>query len=59
MYGPQVAILLMYRSHDMRRIDFPQVDGQRDPRVWGVTTLTNNIGIFFILATMLIIRFVV
>ena len=33
MYGPDVTILLMYGSHDMRHIGFPQVDGgQRDPR---------------------------
>ena len=33
MYGPDVAILLMYGSHDMRHTGFPQVDGgQRDPR---------------------------
>ena len=34
MYGPDVTILLIYGSHDMRHISFPQVDGgQRDPRV--------------------------
>ena len=33
MYGPDVAILLMYGSHNMRHIGFQQVDGgQRDPR---------------------------
>ena len=33
MYGSDVAILLMYGSHDMRHTCFPQVDGgQRDPR---------------------------
>ena len=38
MYGPDVVILLMYGSHDMRHADFPQVDGgQRDPLEWGVT----------------------
>ena len=32
MYGPDVAILLMYRSHDMRHTGFRQVDdGQQDP----------------------------
>ena len=32
MYGPDVAILLTYGSHDMRHTGFPQVDGgQRDP----------------------------
>ena len=35
MYGPDVAILLMYGSHDMKH-RFLQVDGgQRDPRVLG------------------------
>ena len=38
MYGPNVAILLMYGSQDMRHAGFPQVDGgQRDPRERGVT----------------------
>ena len=33
MYGPDVAILLTYGSHDMRHTGFPQVDGgQQDPR---------------------------
>ena len=33
MYGPDVAILLTYGSHDMRHTGFSQVDGgQRDPR---------------------------
>ena len=33
MYGPNMAILLMYGSHDMRH-RFSQVDsGQRDPQV--------------------------
>ena len=27
MYGPDVAILLMYGSHNMRHTSFPQVDG--------------------------------
>ena len=27
MYDPMWAFLLMYGSHDMRRIGFPQVDG--------------------------------
>ena len=33
MYGPDVAFLLMYGSHDMRHIGFSQVDGggQQDP----------------------------
>ena len=36
MYGPDVAILLMYGSHDMRHTGFPQVDGGlRDPREMG------------------------
>ena len=36
MYGPNVVILLMYKSHDMRHTGFPQVDGgQRDPREMG------------------------
>ena len=36
MYGPNVAILLMYESHDMRHTGFSQVDGgQRDPREMG------------------------
>ena len=39
MYGPEVVILLMYRSHDMRHTGFTQVDGgQWDPRDRGVTT---------------------
>ena len=39
MYEPDVAILLMYGSHDMRHTGFPQVDGgQRDPQDRGVTT---------------------
>ena len=36
MYGPDVAILLMYGSHYMRHTGSPQVDGgQRDPREMG------------------------
>ena len=36
MYGPDVAILLMYGSHDIRHTGFLQVDsGQRDPRDLG------------------------
>ena len=36
MYGPDVAILLKYESHDTRHTGFPQVDGgQRDPRRMG------------------------
>ena len=36
MCGPDVAILPMYGSHDMRHTGFPQVDGgQRDPREMG------------------------
>ena len=36
MYGLDVAILLLYGSHDMRHIGFPQVNGgQRDPREMG------------------------
>ena len=32
--GPNWVILLMYKSHEMRHIGFPQVDGgQRDPWV--------------------------
>ena len=27
MYGPTWPFLLMYGSHDMRHIGFPQVDG--------------------------------
>ena len=38
MYGPKWSFLLMYGSHDMRHIGFPQVDGgQRTPEIWGVT----------------------
>ena len=34
--GPKWPLLLMYGSHDMRHIGFPQVDsGQRDPRNLG------------------------
>ena len=36
MYGPDVTILLMYESHDMRHTSFPQVDGgQQVPREMG------------------------
>ena len=36
MYGPNMAILLMYESRDMRHTGFPQVDGgQRDPQEMG------------------------
>ena len=36
MYGPDVAISLMYGSHDMRHTWFPKVDGgKRDPRFLG------------------------
>ena len=36
MYGPNVAILLIYGSYDMRHTGFPQVDGdQRDPQEMG------------------------
>ena len=36
MYGPDVAILLIYGSHDMRHTGFLQIDGgQRDPREMG------------------------
>ena len=37
MYGPDVAILLMYGSHHMRHTGFPKVDdGQWDPREMGL-----------------------
>ena len=36
MYGPDMTILLMYGSHDMRHIGFSHVDGgQRNPREMG------------------------
>ena len=36
MYGADVAILLMYGSHNMRHTGFRQVDGdQWDPREMG------------------------
>ena len=36
MCGPIWPFLLMYGSHDMRHIGFPQVDdSQRDPRKMG------------------------
>ena len=36
MYRPMWPFLLIYGSHDMRNIGFPQVDGgQRDPRELG------------------------
>ena len=38
MYGPDVTILLMYGSHDMRHTGFSQVDcGQQDPRENGAS----------------------
>ena len=40
MYGPHVAILLMFVSRNTRRVDFRRLTGsQRTPRVWGVTIL--------------------
>ena len=40
MYGPYVAILLRYASHDTRRVDFRGLtSSQRTPRVWGVTEI--------------------
>ena len=36
MYGPDVAILLMYGSHGYETHRFPQINGgQRDPRDLG------------------------
>ena len=38
MYGPDVAILLMYRSHDMRHIGFCRLMVVNGPLgFWGVT----------------------
>ena len=38
MYGPDVAILLMYESHDMRHTGFRKLTVvNRTPRNWGVT----------------------
>ena len=38
MYGPHVAILLIFVSRNTRRVDFRGLTGsQRTPRVWGVT----------------------
>ena len=38
MYGPDVAILLMYRSHDMRHTGFHGLTVvNRTPGNWGVT----------------------
>ena len=44
MYGPNVTILFMYGSHDMRHTCFLQVDGgQRDPWDLGHHTFTSVI----------------
>ena len=46
MYAIDIAILLMYGSHDMRHTDFPQVDGgQQDPREIGFTTWYQSLGL--------------
>ena len=46
MYGPDVVILLIYGSHDVRHVDFPQVDGgQQTPGFWGVTTWYQSLGL--------------
>ena len=38
MCRPKWQFLHMYRSHDMRHVDFHGLTGsQRTPRVWGVT----------------------
>ena len=40
MYGPDVAILLTYKSHDMRHTGFPQVDGgQTRPPGFGASQI--------------------
>ena len=45
MYGPDMAILLMYGSHDMRHKGFPQVDGgKRDPREMGHHSMCEGVG---------------
>ena len=44
MYGPDVAILFIYGSHDVRHIGFPQVDGgQRDLREMGRHIFVGNL----------------
>ena len=41
--GPTWPFLLMYGSHGMRHIGFPQVNGgQRDPRDRGVSRVVNR-----------------
>ena len=43
MYEPDMAILLMYGSHDMRHTGFPHVDdGLRDPRDMGCHSLVSE-----------------
>ena len=65
MYGPHVAILLMFVSRNTRRVDFRRLTGsQRTPRVWGVTILPlfRNLDFFIIchvLVIVLILLFVI
>ena len=38
MYGPHVAILLMFVSRNTKRVNFRRLTGsQRTPQVWGIT----------------------
>ena len=44
MYGLKWPFLLSYGSRDMRRIDFPRVDGlSTDPRVLGRHSLVSEL----------------
>ena len=37
MYGHDVVILLIYGSHDVRHVDFPQVDGGQQTPGFGAS----------------------
>ena len=46
MYGPHVAILLMYGSHDMRHTGFRKLTLVNGPLgFWGVTAWYHSLGL--------------
>ena len=57
MYGPDVAILLMYGSHDMRHTGFHRLMVvNRTPGNWGVTHYIYKIKFVLILSNLKIIN---
>ena len=47
MYGPDVVILLMYGSHNMRYIGFRRLTVVNGPRVFGVSQIYFNTKVIY------------